>query len=538
MDNAIKSDEPEVTESLQEAVLVELFENSKLDKVLNGYKLYTNAAGVKNDVGKSFDKLADAEKYAKDLSNSSGIKGNAAVEVYGMHDKNGEELVLRYDEGKKLEDRKAGLVSTYKSDAKVDNDTKSKEYQAKVAAEKKAAEEKAAAEKKAAQEKAAAEKQAAQEKAAKEKAEKEAAAKKAKEEAEAKKKAAEEKAAEEKAAKMQAKQQKKADKAQAKADKLKAKLNNNSETPVVDSVEETPVVNDEETPVVDNVETTPVNTEVENKEAPVENTTVVNDETPVEETPVVTNNETNKDTTKGNKLNTKIANNKKIVDALKAAGFDVSDLQTTEKSANGQYKQTAKLQQLRKALFGESLESDYEDDEIDECVEQEPIVESDVTKLLNSKEFDTPVSDAEVAAILNDEELSGRTFEDVNIMSLDDVDELDENCIGECIEKSLKDVYENVASFTVTECNLTESALAVNGIIKFVSGKSRPTSYVFTEATKKNDKVVLTGLNENLAKEGKFTLTCGINNKNMIAESLHYNYKIEDDVIEGLATRN
>jgi len=70
---------------------------------------------------------------------------------------------------------------------------------------------------------------------------------------------------------------------------------------------------------------------------------------------------------KGDVMNAKIQNNKKIVDALKAIGVDVDalGLMTKKKDKKGRdyLVQTDKLQNLRKALFGESFESENIDED-------------------------------------------------------------------------------------------------------------------------------------------------------------------------------
>lgn len=157
-------------------------------------------------------------------------------------------------------------------------------------------------------------------------------------------------------------------------------------------------------------------------------------------------------------------------------------------------------------------------------LKEEELVYSEeaVKDMLDSKEFQTPISDEEVQTILADESF------DVNML-----EEVDEEKLGECINESLINVYENVDSFTLTECAIENNKFIVEGIINFKSGTKTPTQYTFTEALKKDDKIILTGLNEALSVDGKFTLNCIVEDTNLITESLEYNYKINESSVNG-----
>jgi len=124
--------------------------------------------------------------------------------------------------------------------------------------------------------------------------------------------------------------------------------------------------------------------------------------------------------------------------------------------------------------------------------------------------------------------------------TLESLEEIDEKSVEECIKESLTNVYENVDNFELLECSLDGNKLSFDGKITFKSGANRNVSYVFTEANIKENTIELQGLNESLDKNSKFILK-GIleeSNTKLTATELSYNYKINDNLVEGLIKRN
>jgi hypothetical protein len=177
---------------------------------------------------------------------------------------------------------------------------------------------------------------------------------------------------------------------------------------------------------------------------------------------------------------------------------------------------------------------------VEEVVEVEkPLVEdtfddvsdAEVEELFNSPEFNKPISDEEVEGYLEESKEFTSIFAEV--------EDLDEASIENCIKESLTEVYSNVDSFVVESCEMEKDAFKINGTIKFKSGNSTPTSYVFTEAKYVDeDKMTLKGINETLSKDGSFTLETASANKVLFAESLSYSYKINNTLVEGLIKNN
>jgi hypothetical protein len=103
------------------------------------------------------------------------------------------------------------------------------------------------------------------------------------------------------------------------------------------------------------------------------------------------------------------------------------------------------------------------------------------------------------------------------------VEELQESSLERFVANSLVESYGNVAGFRLAECVYEDDRLSVNGTIYFTSGNTRKTTYTFTEACKAGGKIKLTGLNEKLGLDKRFTLTGSTNsNKTFITESFNY----------------
>ena len=116
------------------------------------------------------------------------------------------------------------------------------------------------------------------------------------------------------------------------------------------------------------------------------------------------------------------------------------------------------------------------------------------------------------------------------------ITDLDDKSFNEKLTESLKAVYENVENFTMTDCSLQESTITVTGDIKFKSGKTRNTNYIF-EAVQNPDEVKLTGFNKDLFENGKIDITCQIINESLQANNLNYSYTVNGALVEGLITK-
>lgn len=143
-----------------------------------------------------------------------------------------------------------------------------------------------------------------------------------------------------------------------------------------------------------------------------------------------------------------------------------------------------------------------------------------------------PVSDETKSEITNGaEEPVEDEFDDI------DIDEFDEDSFNELGESYLKNIYENVESFKVSDVAANANKLKLEGIIKFTSGNEKKTSFMFEALdSDKNNKVRFIGENTNLTRGKKaFTLKGKINEGKFISESFNYNYRAKN--ADGKSTR-
>lgn len=118
-----------------------------------------------------------------------------------------------------------------------------------------------------------------------------------------------------------------------------------------------------------------------------------------------------------------------------------------------------------------------------------------------------------------------------------DFDEFSEEEFDDLGESYLKKVYGNVESFKTTKVSTKGNTLKLEGVIKFTSGNSKPTTFLFEskDITKKG-KMRFIGENCQISRGKKsFTLTGRAEGKKFIAESLNYNYMAKG--ADGKSTR-
>lgn len=119
-----------------------------------------------------------------------------------------------------------------------------------------------------------------------------------------------------------------------------------------------------------------------------------------------------------------------------------------------------------------------------------------------------------------------------------DVEDFDSDSFDELGESYLKSVYENVSSYKTTDVSSKGNTLVVEGLIKFNSGKMKPTKFVFEANTAtKNNKLRFIGENKQITRGRKaFTITGKLNeNKSFITERFNYNYMTKNE--KGKSTR-
>lgn len=173
------------------------------------------------------------------------------------------------------------------------------------------------------------------------------------------------------------------------------------------------------------------------------------------------------------------------------------------------------------------------DDDGKLTIEAEP-VESEEDEEDEEEEVLAPVPD-EVA---DDIEATANNSEDEDEEVEYDVEDFDSDSFDELGESYLKSVYENVSSYKTTDVSSKGNTLVVEGLIKFNSGKMKPTKFVFEANTAtKNNKLRFIGENKQITRGRKaFTITGTLNeNKSFITERFNYNYMTKNE--KGKSTR-
>ena len=195
--------------------------------------------------------------------------------------------------------------------------------------------------------------------------------------------------------------------------------------------------------------------------------------------------------------------------------------------------------------YNESLKEDLNEVEV-HTDEQDIEVKTEDGKVVvevgNPEQPEAPAED-EMIAPLNAEEINdieNNEEQSAEEAALDDelgdtaddefaIDDFDEESFDEIGESYLRRVYDNVDSFNTTKVVSNNDKLIIEGLIKFKSGKTKKSSFVF-EGFKntRRGKVLAEGMNETFSKSKKaFILKGTLTNKNFVSESLTYNYTVK-----------
>lgn len=133
----------------------------------------------------------------------------------------------------------------------------------------------------------------------------------------------------------------------------------------------------------------------------------------------------------------------------------------------------------------------------------------------------------------NAEEIAASTEETEEVPEEDNfiADDFDEESFDELGEAYLKKVYENIDAFKTTNVSSCGKKLAVEGLITFKSGNTKPTHFIFEQkAQNKKGTYRFIGENKQISRGKKsFILQGNVNNNKFICESLNYNYLGKND---------
>ena len=158
------------------------------------------------------------------------------------------------------------------------------------------------------------------------------------------------------------------------------------------------------------------------------------------------------------------------------------------------------------------------------------LTDANVDKLLDSEEFKKPISEEEVDKIIDDSKNESVEYCDKEDEEcFDNIEDIDDVSVNECVSKFLTEVYENVSGFEMTDCSLKENELIIEGKINFKTGNSNNTSFSLT-----NVDSLLEGYNDTFGDDSKFSIGYKIKDKTLSFESIDYKYHIGENLVEGL----
>lgn len=116
--------------------------------------------------------------------------------------------------------------------------------------------------------------------------------------------------------------------------------------------------------------------------------------------------------------------------------------------------------------------------------------------------------------------------DDDDELEIDDLEDFNESTFNKICESYLRRVYENVNGFKCTRVKSSNGKLMVEGVINFVSGNSKQTTFEFSKPTiTRRGKVVLEGLNKTFTNtQNAYILKGYVKDKEFISESMIYRY--------------
>lgn len=133
-----------------------------------------------------------------------------------------------------------------------------------------------------------------------------------------------------------------------------------------------------------------------------------------------------------------------------------------------------------------------------------------------------PLSDENAEEIADSAEENEEVPEEDSFIA----DDFDEESFDELGEAYLKQVYENIEAFKTTNVSSCGKKLAVEGLITFKSGNTKPTHFIFEQkAQNRKGTYRFIGENKQISRGKKsFILQGNVNDNKFICESLNYNY--------------
>lgn len=177
---------------------------------------------------------------------------------------------------------------------------------------------------------------------------------------------------------------------------------------------------------------------------------------------------------------------------------------------------------------------------VEEEVEIEPVEEEipEETTLEPGDEFVAPIDDSEEQEIELNSEVDALDDEDVEALEEPeevDVTDFDEESFDELGESYLREHYDNVIGFKTVNAKIFENSLIVEGVIRFESGSSKGTTFIFEATEKENNNVLFEGYNRQISRGKKtFKLNCSLVEGCIKPEKMAYNYVTKNELNESV----
>lgn len=177
---------------------------------------------------------------------------------------------------------------------------------------------------------------------------------------------------------------------------------------------------------------------------------------------------------------------------------------------------------------------------VDEEVEIEPADEEipEETNLEPGDEFVAPIDDSDEQEIELNSEVDALDDEDVEALEEPeeiDVTDFDEDSFDELGESYLREHYDNVVGFKTVNAKIFEDSLIVEGVIRFESGSSKGTTFIFEATGKENNNVLFEGYNRQISRGKKtFKLNCSLVEGCIKPEKMAYNYVTKNELNESV----
>lgn len=154
--------------------------------------------------------------------------------------------------------------------------------------------------------------------------------------------------------------------------------------------------------------------------------------------------------------------------------------------------------------------------------------EPKTTEVESGDEVIVPVSPETENDILNNEDSAEAEFSEEEVdMSFDDFDEESFDDLG---EQYFKESYENVDSFKTVNVTEVNEGLLVEGVIKFNSGSSKKTSFIFeSNEIDKDNNLKFIVENKEMNNGKVFSAIGNVKENKLILESLSYDYEEKDE---------